>query len=485
MFGTDLGKDNEMSKNNRNETKTKVWNRETSDELRQEVSKKLAAARMMQEMSQEELAEKIGTKKSSISRIESGKQNLTVDYVESLSQALGRRASFVMEDVASYEAYGDLTEYSLKLYDEELMRFKLERGMELKCEITYINEERRDMLPIELNVSEEGIIKWLRGRIAPKNREFIGNILESLNLNINDLKGIIDVCKGLSLNDSYWVTHKGFAGSFTEYNLYENRFDETLSLIAYVGYGSRITPLRTTPELTTSGMLRKAWRFSRYKGIHLYKSGTSGFANAGNEPYSEYYACQIAERMGLNAVHYELENWHGILASKCKLFTDINTSYIPIGRIVTEGGIDACLEYYKELGEEFYQELVSMLVFDAVIINEDRHFGNFGLMRDNKSGHIIYPAPIFDNGLSLLSLGMKSDFMGNLQGFIDTRTNPYGDGNQYFDLCKRIIGPKQKKELRRLINFKFEESDISNLPSWRMQALEKVIQERVETLLAM
>ena len=43
--------------------------------------------------------------------------------------------------------------------------------------------------------------------------------------------------------------------------------------------------------------------------------------------------------MGINVVHYELENWKGILASKCRLFTDIDTSFIPIGRIVTSGGI--------------------------------------------------------------------------------------------------------------------------------------------------
>jgi hypothetical protein len=189
--------------------------------------------------------------------------------------------------------------------------------------------------------------------------------------------------------------------------------------------------------------------------------------------------------MGLNAVHYDLENWHGILASKCKLFTDIDTSYIPIGRIVRTGEIEACLEYYKNLGEDFYQQLVSMLVFDTVIINEDRHFGNFGLMRNNHTGDIIAPAPIFDNGLSLLCYGMKNEFLTDVDAYIKTRTNPYGKNNQYFDLCRRIIGPVQKKQLRRLINFSFEESDLSNLPTWRLRALEKVIRERVETLLGM
>ena len=100
-------------------------------------------------------------------------------------------------------------------------------------------------------------------------------------------------------------------------------------------------------------------------GIYLYKGGTSGAANTGNEPYSEFYASQIAQVMGLHAVRYELENWKGILASRCKLFTDIDTAYIPIGRIVQEGGLKACLEYYEKIGPEAYEEIKSMLVFDA------------------------------------------------------------------------------------------------------------------------
>ena len=62
------------------------------------------------------------------------------------------------------------------------------------------------------------------------------------------------------------------------------------------------------------------------------------------------------------------------------------------------------LDYYAGLGKEFYDELCSMLVVDAVIYNEDRHFGNFGILRDNHTGKIIKPAPIFDNGLSLFNL---------------------------------------------------------------------------------
>ncbi|NCD04187.1 MAG: hypothetical protein EOM00_14580 [Clostridia bacterium] len=61
--------------------------------------------------------------------------------------------------------------------------------------------------------------------------------------------------------------------------------------------------------------------------IMLYKSGTEGFANSGKEPYSEFYACQIAAAMGINAVKYNLSVWKGKLCSTCELFTDIDTIF--------------------------------------------------------------------------------------------------------------------------------------------------------------
>ena len=282
-------------------------------------------------------------------------------------------------------------EYMLRLYDRDLLSFSLaEQGLEgLKAKLLWVNEEHRHLLPLDMELSDAGVLKWLQKRVIPKNRAYVAEILKTFGLSINDTKGIIDVCKGLSLNDSYWVVPGDFSGTFAQYNLYENRFSEILSLVAYTGIGQSDVTFTISPELTTNGMLPKAWRFIEGKGIYLYKGGTFGAANAGNEPYSEFYASQVAQTMGLKAVSYELENWKGILASRCKLFTDIDTSYIPIGRIVREGGLKACLDYYEKLGPEAYEQIKSMLVFDAVIYNEDRHFGNFGVLRDNHSGAVI------------------------------------------------------------------------------------------------
>ena len=373
-------------------------------------------------------------------------------------------------------------EYMLRLYDTDMLAFDLsEQGIEgLKVKILWTNDTKEHLLPLEMERTDTGVLKWLQKRVIPKNRAYVAEILKTFGLSINDTKGIIDICKGLSLNDSYWVVPRDFTGTFAQYNLYENRFSEILSLVAYTGIGQSDAAFTTSPELTTNGMLPKAWRFIPGEGIYLYKGGTFGAANTGNEPYSEYYASQVAQAMGLNAVTYELENWKGITASRCKLFTDIDTAYIPIGRIVREGGLKACLDYYKELGEGPYEQIKSMLVFDAVIYNEDRHFGNFGVLRDNHSGEIIGAAPVFDNGLSLFNFAMPDDFK-DLDSYAKTRGTPYGVS--FESICREVMGPVQARQLRRLIGFTFHRHPKLNLPEYRLQAIEKHMQSRVQQLL--
>ena len=374
--------------------------------------------------------------------------------------------------------------YVLRLYDTDLLSFTLsERGIEgLKAQIHSVNEEARALFPLDLELTDDGLVKWLQRRVIPKNRAYVAEILKTFGLSVNDTKGIIDVCKGLSLNDSYWVVPQGFTGTFAQYNLYENRFSEILSLVAYTGIGQSDAAFTTSPELTTNGMLPKAWRFIEGEGIYLYKGGTFGAANTGNEPYSEFYASQVAQAMGLDAVAYELENWKGILASRCKLFTDIDTAYIPIGRIVRDGGLKACLEYYRQLGPEAYEQIKSMLVFDAVIYNEDRHFGNFGVLRDNHTGKVTGAAPVFDNGMSLFNFAMPEEFQ-DLDSYAKTRGTAYGVS--FESVCQEVMGPVQTRQLRKLIGFTFHRHPRLNWSEYRLEATERHLQKRVCQLLDM
>ena len=447
---------------------------------RQRIVSALTEARLAAGISQQELARRLGTQKPNISRLESGQINISLDTMLKYADALKKDISIDIRE----KKEAPVSRYSLRLYDEDLLTFSMEdAGLSgMKTQILWVKEDRKSVFPLDLELTNDGIYSWLQKRSIPKNRAFVDEILKTLGLSINNTKGIIDVCKGLSLNDSFWIVPEGFAGRFSEYNLYENRFSNALSLVAYTGVG-RSRPVNTTsPELTTHGMLRKAWRHIDGKGIYLFKGGTEGAANTGNEPYSEYYAAQIARQMGLRAVEYGLEQWKGILASTCKLFTDIDTSYVPIGRIVKTGGIQACLDYYAGISDQAAEELRSMLVFDAVIYNEDRHFGNFGVLRDNRTGSVLGAAPIFDNGLSLFNYAMQDD-MNHLDEYARTRANPYGI--PYETVCREVMGNKQRAQLHRLINFRFTRHPAYNWPEERLKPIEEHIQWRVRELLAL
>ena len=446
---------------------------------RQEIVSKLTQARLEKGLSQAQLAEMVGTQRSNICRIENGGQNLSLDLLIKITDALGKDVSVLLEEKGVEMS----NIYNLKLYDDIIVTFSLEeKGLEgLVVEVLSNDESKKHLLPINMELSPKGIIKWLSNRVIPKNRAFVDEILKTFGLSVNDTKGIIDICLGLSLNDSYWVTPVEFDGKFADYNLFENPFSEALSLVAYTGVGSAEKAFSTSPEFTTNGMLRKAWRHIENDGIYLYKGGTEGAANAGNEPYSEFYACQVAKAMGLNCVEYDLENWKGILASKCRLFTDINTSFVPISRLIKDRTLKNALDYYTGLGKSFYDDLCSMLVFDAVICNEDRHFGNFGILRDNHSGKIIKPAPIFDNGLSLFNFAMADD-LENLSEYAKTRTPPYGVS--FDEVCKAVMGSKQKSQLRKLLNFTFTRHPSINLPEDRLAAIETQISKRARELMS-
>lgn len=347
--------------------------------------------------------------------------------------------------------------YELKHYDLNLVCFSAtEDANTPEIKILWVNEAKKDLLPLDLELTDKGLAKWLKHRTIPKNRAYVHNFLSKCGLNINRPMTIIKVSKGLSLNDCYWVVEQGFEGKYDKYNLYENKFSQVLALIAFTGYGSSIrTSLASCPEFTTNGMLPKCWRRKDGK-ILLYKGGTMGASNTGNEPYSEYYAAQVAKVLGVNAIEYGLSRWKGELCSTCELFTSKDYAFLPVGRIVTSGGMNAVGEYYKKLGDEFVEALNDMLVFDAIIMNTDRHFGNFGFVVDNKTNKIVAPAPLFDHGNALLNYAGRDDWDNDqaLKAYADTLLPCVYD--DFMGTAKEVLNRKHREGLRKLIDFKFK-----------------------------
>ncbi|MDD6482142.1 MAG: helix-turn-helix transcriptional regulator [Lachnospiraceae bacterium] len=62
-----------------------------NDSARQEVAEQLRQVRKEQGMTQESLAELVGTKKSNISRLESGRYNPSLDFLVKVAGGLGKQ----------------------------------------------------------------------------------------------------------------------------------------------------------------------------------------------------------------------------------------------------------------------------------------------------------------------------------------------------------------------------------------------------------
>lgn len=374
--------------------------------------------------------------------------------------------------------------YCLKHFDTVLMKFSANaNSSDPNYQIIWVNEDKRHLLPLTLETNEASLERWLKHRTIPKNRAYVHNFLAKCGLNINRPMNIISVSKGLSLNDCYWVTEESFEGKFDTHNLYDNRFSNVLATLVFTGYGSSIrTSLMSSPEFTTNGMLPKCWRRIQGK-IYLYKGGTSGAINAGYEPYSEYYAYQVAKTMGIDAIPYNLAKWKGNLCSICEIFTSKKLSFVPIGYLKTKGGMSAVEEYYEKLGSSYVKALRDMIVFDALICNVDRHFGNFGVLVDNEANKIVAPAPLFDHGNSLFNFAWADDWESdeNLENYISTLQPSVYD--EFMESAKRVLTAEHRVMLQKLLTFRFKKHPRYNLPNKRLKMIERQIQKRASELL--
>ena len=374
--------------------------------------------------------------------------------------------------------------YTLMHFDTPLLVFSAERQVEANIKILEVHEENRKRFPLDLaEASARGIESWLKHRSIPKNRAYVDTLLSALGLSINRPLDLISVSKGLSLNDCYWLKQEGSRDSFDRVNLYDNRFSRVLGQIAFTGYGSsNVSGLTSSPEFTTNGMLPKCWRRIGGK-ILLYKGGTMGAANTGNEPYSEFYAYQIGKILGINAVPYSLSKWKNTLCSTCELFTSKDVSFVPVGRIVRSGGMQAVKAYYKALGPEFEKALHDMLIFDALIFNTDRHYGNFGFLIDSRENRIIAPAPLFDHGNSLFNFA-GTDALKNRAHFLKyAKTQMPCVYDDFVVEAKKALTHERRSAIRTLLNFKIPRHSRYNLSKERLSLIEYAVSQRAAELL--
>ena len=244
---------------------------------------------------------------------------------------------------------------------------------------------------------------WWTDRFIPSARSGLVDALSQLGF--PDPQQVISRNLGLSLSDHYWVKPAGSNLSWDEVNFFENGFSPDVgdALLGKLNKASGID-LRS-PDWTCDGNLRKCWAILDGKRC-LVKAGSGPFQQ---QPFNEVIAYKMADRLGIPHIPYALLWDEGLPYSVCEDFVTPDTELIPAWRVMQTQKKDnqtSVYQHYRNCYEKLgvpnvTHALNQMLVLDYLIANEDRHFNNFGLLRDPDTLEWLGPAPIYDSGSSL------------------------------------------------------------------------------------
>lgn len=318
------------------------------------------------------------------------------------------------------------------------------------------------------------IIRFIESRKAPKHRKHIQGILKQLGA--EDVDGFIRVSRGASLTDTFWVQNDDEPQAWSQVSLYRNDFDENIARIAFEGgFGSLSA---TTPELSVDGNYAKCWIREKNQ-LYLLKRGSETY---GREVFAEYYASQLADALCASSVKYDLVNHHGHLASKCRIFTSEEigfsqmTYYVENPHSVWPKEALSVLEKCGH-GDDFRR----MMVLDALILNIDRHLGNFGLLIDNDTLTPVGMAPVFDHNRSMLFNLSDERFMSqNMECLVDIYPRLMGEFNLNANdmLTDDIIS-----DLKNLSGFKFQLHGKYDWPKLRLEKYQRFIDRQIDRIL--
>lgn len=157
---------------------------------------------------------------------------------------------------------------------------------------------------------------------------------------------------------------------------------------------------------------------------------------------------------------------------------------IPRNRAYVTNLLSKCgLSINRKLGLQFTEALNDLFVLDALICNTDRHLGNFGFLVNNYRNEIEKPAPLFDHGNSLFSLAGQDDLVSDATLTTYTSTLLPRLYDDFIGTAKRVLEPRHREGLRRLLDFRLKRHPRYNLPPKRLKLVEKQIQRRARILL--
>ena len=347
-------------------------------------------------------------------------------------------------------------------------------------------------IPVRNGIADRTALNdWWTDRSIPASRSGIREALEILEIANTTL--LLLRCYGLSLSDQYWIKPDGSNLTWEDINFFDNPFSDDIGDVLF-GAPKHANELNlSSPDNTSDGFLKKRWKIIDGKRC-LIKGGSNPFRQ---QPFNEVIATEIMARLNIPHVPYALVWNNNAPYSICEDFVDENTELIPAWRVMMIQKKSNNVSVYQHFVKcceflcikDVVPFLDRMITLDYIIANEDRHFNNFGLLRNADTLEWIGMAPIYDSGSSLgydkLPAQMKSEKDVGCKPFKNhhpeqlqlVQSFDWLDLSKLHDVEDVIRGTlTQDTDENYLDEFRIDA--VVNAVKRRIQNLEQIVQER-------
>lgn len=275
---------------------------------------------------------------------------------------------------------------------------------------------RQELLPPGGNLSQDDLRNWWNRRAVPGTQGMIQRILDRYQ--IPSSQYFLTMNLGLSLSDHYWIRPVDRELSWEQINLFTNDFRDDIGELQFAQGEEEEKTLDlvgTTvfyPSASTQGELRKKWIIANGKRCLVKGNYGDSFQQSVNEvlasliherqnkaPYTRYELCQVQAGTDI------------VTGCICEDFASKDVEYISAYNVVCSEKKDNAaseFEHFISICDKNGLEagivrafLEYQILSDFLLTNTDRHFNNFGVLRDTNTLTFVGMAPIFDTGNSM------------------------------------------------------------------------------------
>lgn len=240
---------------------------------------------------------------------------------------------------------------------------------------------------------KEGLDNWLNDRALALTRVNANKIYKSAGVKFGNYLELLYKTYGLSINDSFWIkSDREKKLKFSDKEMFNSRLDSNMYNVAMLGSDQDFTEGLVSAEFTGQGNYQKCF-VKEKDGIYMYKHSSD------KKIENEIVASAIAHKLGLRSASYTDALYKNIRCTKSKIIHTDDINWETAASLIecfNYTHLDGCNSPQDYAIKHFTEDICNMAIFDAIVLNDDRHMKNWSFEINGYTKSITGLAPSYD-----------------------------------------------------------------------------------------